>query len=88
RALSRIAPENAIISKRMLRLGIAALIGAVVLLVSGGYLEAAFAIPLNVALAAAREKDRELATTLKVVRKNSKYRVLRFNTKTDCRLRT
>jgi hypothetical protein len=32
---------------------------------------------------AAREKDRELATTLKVVRKNSKYRVLRFNTKTD-----
>ena len=52
RALSRIAPESAIISKRMLRLGLAALIGAVVFLVSGSYLEAAFAIPLNVALAA------------------------------------
>ncbi len=52
RALSRIAPETAIISKRMLRLGLAALIAAVVLLVSQGYLEAAFAIPLTVALAA------------------------------------
>jgi len=52
RALSRIAPESAIISKRMLRLGLAALIAAVVLLVSGGYLEAAFGIPLNTALAA------------------------------------
>jgi Na+/H+ antiporter NhaD/arsenite permease-like protein len=52
RALSRIDPKSAIISKRMLRLGIAALIGAVVLLVSRGYLETAFAIPLNVALAA------------------------------------
>jgi Na+/H+ antiporter NhaD/arsenite permease-like protein len=52
RALSRIAPESAIISKRMLRLGIAALIAAVVLLVSRSYLETAFAIPLNIALAA------------------------------------
>ena len=52
RALSKIDPESAIISKRMLRLGLAALIAAVVLLVSRGYLETAFAIPLNVALAA------------------------------------
>jgi len=52
RALSRIAPESAIISKRMLRLGLAALIAALVLLVSQGYLETAFAIPLTVALAA------------------------------------
>jgi Na+/H+ antiporter NhaD/arsenite permease-like protein len=51
-ALARIAPESAIVSKRTLRLGLAALIAAVVLLVSRGYLEAAFAIPLNVALAA------------------------------------
>jgi Na+/H+ antiporter NhaD/arsenite permease-like protein len=36
----------------MLRLGLAALIAAVVLLVSQGYLETAFAIPLTVALAA------------------------------------
>ena len=36
RALSRVAPESAIISKRMLRFGLAALIAAVVLLVSGG----------------------------------------------------
>ena len=52
RALSRIAPESAIISKRMFRLALAALIAAVVLLVSGGYLETAFGIPLNTALAA------------------------------------
>jgi Na+/H+ antiporter NhaD/arsenite permease-like protein len=52
RALSRVAPESAIISKRMLRFGLAALIAAVVLLVSGGYLEATFGIPLDVALAA------------------------------------
>jgi Na+/H+ antiporter NhaD/arsenite permease-like protein len=51
-ALSRIAPESAIISKRMLRLGLAALIAAVALLVSGGYLESEFGIPLNAALAA------------------------------------
>lgn len=51
-ALLRIAPESAIVSKRMLRLGLAALIAAVVLLVGQGYLEAAFAIPLTVALAA------------------------------------
>jgi Na+/H+ antiporter NhaD/arsenite permease-like protein len=36
----------------MLRLGLAALIAAVVLLVSGGYLEATFGIPVDVALAA------------------------------------
>ncbi|MGB8373586.1 MAG: SLC13 family permease, partial [Halobacteriota archaeon] len=52
RALSRIAPESAIISKRMLHLGLAALIAAVVLLVSGGYLAATFGIPVDVALAA------------------------------------
>ena len=51
-ALSKIDPESAITSRRMLRLGLAALIAAVVLLVSRGYLETAFAIPLNVALAA------------------------------------
>jgi Na+/H+ antiporter NhaD/arsenite permease-like protein len=51
-ALARIAPESTIVSKHTLRLGLAALIAAVVLLVSQGYLEAAFAIPLNVALAA------------------------------------
>ncbi|MFZ0010938.1 MAG: SLC13 family permease [Halobacteriota archaeon] len=52
RALSKIDPKSAIISKRMLRLGLAALIAAVVLLTSRGYLETTFAIPLNVALAA------------------------------------
>jgi len=52
RALSRIAPESAIVSKRMLRLGLAALFAAVVLLVTGGYLQATFGISLDVALAA------------------------------------
>ncbi|MGD0327977.1 MAG: hypothetical protein ABSB21_05060, partial [Halobacteriota archaeon] len=56
RALSRIAPESAIISKRMFRLALAALIAAVVLLVSGGYLEAAFGIPLNTASPPQRRK--------------------------------
>lgn len=52
RALSKIVPESTITNRRMLLLGLAALVAAVALLISHSYLEATFAIPLNVALAA------------------------------------
>jgi Na+/H+ antiporter NhaD/arsenite permease-like protein len=51
-ALSAIRPERTITNKRMLRLGIGALLVAVALLISHGYIQQVYNIPITVALAA------------------------------------
>jgi Na+/H+ antiporter NhaD/arsenite permease-like protein len=50
--LSAIRPERTITNKRMLRLGLGALFVAVVLLITHGYIQQAYYIPITVALAA------------------------------------
>jgi len=51
-ALSAIRPERTITNKRMLRLGLGALFAAVVLLITHGYIQQVYHIPITVALAA------------------------------------
>jgi Na+/H+ antiporter NhaD/arsenite permease-like protein len=51
-ALSTIRPERTITNKRMLRLGLGALIAAVVLLITHGYIQQVWHIPITVPLAA------------------------------------
>ncbi|MGZ4925510.1 MAG: SLC13 family permease [Halobacteriota archaeon] len=51
-ALSAIRPERAITNRWMLRLGLGALLAAVVLLITHGYIQQAYHIPITVALAA------------------------------------
>jgi len=50
--LSAIRPERTITNKRMLRLGLGALFAAVVLLITHGYIQQVYHIPITVALAA------------------------------------
>jgi Na+/H+ antiporter NhaD/arsenite permease-like protein len=51
-ALSAIRPERTITNKRMLRLGLGALFAAIVLLITHGYIQQMYHIPITVALAA------------------------------------
>ena len=50
--IAKISPDDAIINGRMLKLGLGALFFAILLLVTQGYLEGTYHIPLTVALAA------------------------------------
>jgi len=51
-ALSAIRPERTITNKRMLRLGLGALFVAIILLITHGYIQRVYHIPITVALAA------------------------------------